>query len=256
VALRFPFLETAIVAHRGAHCCGRRENSLSAIAHAAELTVPGIEIDVCNLSDGELVLSHDPYVTLAGATVPLPALTVPDVMPQLRAGELVLANGALELVRSTNAFLCLDWKGYGDEARIVQLIHEFGLTERTIVSSHRSESLARIKGERPGLLTGLSLQGTQRPDDCFACQPDDEVLDRVHAARADAAMLERGLASPALLNSLRDRGAGVFVWTAKDAETFATLADLAPDGIMSDVLEEHPSDDWSRPRPSHAHDRT
>jgi glycerophosphoryl diester phosphodiesterase len=231
VALRFPFLETATVAHRGAHCCGRQENSLSAIAHAAELSVPGIEIDVCNLSDGELVLSHDPYVTLAGATVPLPALTAPDLMPRLRTGELVLARGALELVRSTDAFLCLDWKGYGYEARIGQLIHELGLTERTIVCSHRSETLARIKGERRDLLTGLSFPGTQGL----------EVVDRVQAARADAAMLERGLASPALLGSLRERGTGVFVWTAKDAETFATLADLAPDGIMSDVLDEHRS---------------
>lgn len=239
MALQFPFAETATVAHRGAHCCGRQENSLSAIAHAVELSVPGIEIDVCNLSDGELILSHDPYVTLAGATVPLPAVTAPDLMPQLRAGELVLAKGALELVRSTNAFLCLDWKGYGDEARIAQLIHELGLTERTIVCSHRSETLARIKGERRDLLTGLSFQGTQEPEDCSVCQPVDEIVDRVHAARADAAMLERSLASPALLGSLRERGTGVFVWTAKDAQTFATLADLAPDGIMSDVLDKH-----------------
>jgi glycerophosphoryl diester phosphodiesterase len=239
VALRFPFLETVLVAHRGAHCCGRQENSLSAIAHAIELSVPGIEIDVCNLGDGELVLSHDPYVTLAGATVPLPALTVAEVMPQLRAGELVRAEGALDLVRSTNAFLCVDWKGYGDEARIVQLINEFGLTQRTIVCSDSFETLARIKGERPDLLTGLSFHGAQGPEDCSVCQPGDEVVDSVQAARADAAMLERSLASHATLSSLREHGAGVFVWTAKDTETIATLTDLAPDGIMSDVLDQH-----------------
>jgi hypothetical protein len=61
----------------------------------------------------------------------------------------------------------------------------------------------------------------------------------MQAARAHAAMLERSLASAAMLSSQRERGAGVFVWTAKDTETFATLADLASDGIMSDVLDEH-----------------
>jgi hypothetical protein len=40
---------------------------------------------------------------------------------------------------------------------------------------------------------------------------------------------------------LRELGAGVFVWTAQDAETRATLTDLAPDGIMSDTLDEHRS---------------
>jgi len=233
LALRFPLLETAIVAHRGAHCCGCQENSLSAIAHAIELGVPGIEVDVCNLRDGELVLSHDPYVSLAGATVPLPALTALDLMPLLRVGGLALAQCAMELVRSTNAFLCLDWKGYGDEARVVQLIDEFGLTERTIVCSDQSEALARMKDERPDLLTGLSFQ------DRSVGERGDEVVERVRAVRADAVMLEQSLASSAILGSLRERGAGVFVWTAKDADTLARLADLAPDGIMSDALGDH-----------------
>jgi glycerophosphoryl diester phosphodiesterase len=235
LALRFPFLETVNVAHRGAHCCGQQENSLSAIAHAVELRVPGIEIDVHNLRDGELVLSHDAYVALAGMIVPLLALTVPDLTARLRSGDLVLARDALELVRSTNAFLCLDWKGYGDEPRVVQLIDEYGLTERTIVSSKRPDTLVRIKDERPELLTGLSVEGARGPDHGSVGESGDDVVDRVGAARADAAMLERSLASPAMLGSLRRRGAGVFVWTAKDAETCATLADLAPDGIMSDT---------------------
>jgi hypothetical protein len=42
-----------------------------------------------------------------------------------------------------------------------------------------------------------------------------------------------------MLDSLRQQGAGVFVWTARDAHTFAALARLAPDGIMSDSVEEH-----------------
>jgi glycerophosphoryl diester phosphodiesterase len=239
LALRFPFVETSIVAHRGAHCCGLQENSLSAIAHAAELKVPGIEIDVSNLGDGELVVSHDPWLTLAGEAVPLTALTLPDVRPLLGSGDLVLAKYALDLVRSTDAFLCLDWKGFGDEARLVQLISEGGLTERTIVSSKSPESLARIKDERSELLTGLSFDGSWTPGNGSGRKLGDRVAERLRAARADAAMLECCLASPALLRPLRERGAGVFVWTAKDAETCATLADLRPDGIMSDRLDGH-----------------
>jgi glycerophosphoryl diester phosphodiesterase len=201
--------------------------------------VPGIEVDVCNLGDGELVLSHDPYVCVGGAAVPLPELTVEDLAPLLRTGELVLAQSALDLVRSTDAFLCFDWKGYGDESRVVRLIDEFGLRERTIVSSSRACALAAIKDDRPDLLTGLSVSGPPAPDDGTGCERARQVAGRMRAARADAAMLELNLATPAMLSCLREHRAGVFVWTAKDADTCASLSGLAPDGIMSDALDDH-----------------
>jgi glycerophosphoryl diester phosphodiesterase len=201
--------------------------------------VPGIEVDVCNLGDGELVLSHDPYVCVGGAAVPLPELTVEDLAPLLRRGELALAQSALDLVRSTDAFLCFDWKGYGDESRVVRLIDEFGLRERTIVSSSRACALAAIKDDRPDLLTGLSVSGPPAPDDGTRCERARQVAGRMRAARADAAMLELNLATPAMLSCLREHRAGVFVWTAKDADTCASLSGLAPDGIMSDALDDH-----------------
>lgn len=239
MALLFPFPETALVAHRGAHCCGSEENSLAAIEHAVELAVPGIELDVCNLGDGELVLSHDPFVSVAGAAVPLPALSVRDAAPLMAAGRLVPAQCGLDLVRSSNAFLCLDWKGCGDEARVTRLIDEFGMRDRTIVSSAHPGSLARIKEERPDLPTGLSFPAGAGSDDQPSSAQCRLVGRRMLDARADAAMLELSLASPAMFDSLRREGSGVFVWTARDARTFAALADLAPDGIMSDAVEEH-----------------
>ena len=238
MALRFPFSETAAVAHRGAHCCGHAENSLPAIAHAIDLGAPGIEVDVCNLGDGELVVSHDPYVTVAGAAIPLPSLTVRDLAPLIRGGQVVLARCALDLIGPTDAFLCFDWKGYGDEARVARLIDEFGLRERTIVSSSRPAALAAIKEEGTALLTGLSFPAHPGFDDHTVSEQVRRVVARLRAARADVAMLELSLASRAMLRALRRRGAGVFVWTAKDRDTFAAMATLAPDGIMSD-LEDH-----------------
>ena len=239
VQLRFPFAQPAIVAHRGAHCCGHHENSLSAIAHAVELGAHGIEIDVCNLADGVLVISHDACVTIAGASIPLPALTQREVGPLLRSGELMPVETALDLIRPANTFLCLDWKGRGDEAKVVQRINEFGLGERTIVSSLKSEALAEIKDRRPDLLTGLSFRSRSRVQSGFAVAPGDHIIDRVRAARADAAMLERGLASATMVTALRESGTGIFVWIAEDAHTFASLAGLGPDGIMSDAVHDH-----------------
>jgi len=239
VHLRFPFAEPAVVAHRGAHCCGHDENSLPAIAHAVELGAHGIEIDVCNLADGMLVISHDACVSIAGASIPLSALTQNEVGALLRSGELIPVEVALDLIRPASTFLCLDWKGYGDEARVVRRIGEFGLGERTIVSSLQWEALTEIKDRRPNLLTGLSFPAMPGAKDRSALAPRDQILERVRAARADAAMLERGLASPSMVTGLRQSGAGVFVWSADDAHTFASLVELGPDGIMSDAVHQH-----------------
>jgi glycerophosphoryl diester phosphodiesterase len=238
VQLRFPFHQPAIVAHRGAHCCGHHENSLSAIAHAVELGAHGIEIDVCNLADGMLVISHDACVSVAGASIPLLALTQREVAPLLRSGKLMAVETALDLIRPADTFLCLDWKGYGDEAGVVRRIGEFGLGERTIVSSLQSGALAEIKDRRPNLLTGLSFPAALG-DERLATAPRHQIVDRMRAARADAAMLERGLASTTMMTALRESGAGIFVWIAEDAHTFASLVDLGPDGIMSDAVHEH-----------------
>jgi glycerophosphoryl diester phosphodiesterase len=239
VALGFPFDQTAIVAHRGAHCCGNSENSLLAVAHAIELGAAGIEVDVCNLRDGELLLSHDPYIPIDGHLVPLPSLTLRD-LTQLTGGvELPLARDALEVIRSSDAFLCLDWKGFGGEGRAVRLVAEMGLSERTIVSSSRSDALARMKDERPDVATGLSVPDLAGGARTAIGEHADEVLRRMDAAGADAVMLERTLASAAVLGPVRRRGAGVFFWTAKDAETVAALAGLSPDGVMSDALDGH-----------------
>ena len=237
--LRFPFGQPAIVAHRGAHCCGHHENSLSAIAHAVDLGAHGIEIDVCNLADGVLVISHDACVTIAGASIPLPALTRSEVGPLLHSGELTSVETALDLIRPANMFLCLDWKGSGDEAKVVRRINEFGLGERTIVSSLQSDALKEIKDGRPNLLTGLSFPRSLGAYSGFTVASGDHIIDRVRAARADAAMLERSLASATMVTALRESGAGIFVWIAEDAHTLASLADLGPDGIMSDAVHEH-----------------
>ncbi|HEY4866010.1 MAG TPA: hypothetical protein VIK45_10940, partial [Candidatus Dormibacteraeota bacterium] len=91
----------------------------------------------------------------------------------------------------------------------------------------------------PGLLTGLSVSGPPAPDEGTRSEQARQVAGRMRAARADAAMLELNLATPAMLSCLREHRAGVFVWTAKDTDTCASLSGLAPDGIMSDALDDH-----------------
>ena len=44
---------------------------------------------------------------------------------------------------------------------------------------------------------------------------------------------------PDVLAVLRALGVAIFLWTAKDRQTLESLWKRSPDGIMSDLVEEH-----------------
>ncbi len=60
--------------------------------------------------------------------------------------------------------------------------------------------------------------------------------ERVHHGSNDAAA---GVAMPDVLAVLRALGVAIFLWTAKDRQTLESLWKRSPDGIMSDLVEEH-----------------
>ncbi len=51
--------------------------------------------------------------------------------------------------------------------------------------------------------------------------------------------LPPGMAMPEVLAALRALGVAIFLWTAKDRQTLESLWKRSPDGIMSDLVEEH-----------------
>lgn len=234
--LRLPTLEPAVFAHRGAHGPERPENSLSAIERALELGVNGVEIDVCSLRDGTLIVAHDEWVTCAGRRVPLSTILPADL--DRVSGSLVLrAESALELFRNRDTVLCLDWKGLGDVTLVGRLARSHGLAGQTIVSSDRPAAVAVLKDRHPGLSAGLSLDVHAEPlerTDSVA----DAIVGAAKACRADAVMLQHRLGDGSVVAAARARGVAVFLWTAKDRETHESLLDRSPDGVMSDVVEE------------------
>lgn len=217
------------VAHRGAHGPGRAENSPAALQHALDLGVGAVEFDVHQLGDGSLVAWHDDHVRAPGGRRLRPSeLTLADV-------ELPRVEELLELVRATDVFVVLDWKSAGAEARIVRLLHEQGLTERTLVSSVYPAALAAVGAQRPRLPTGLSF-----PADAYGDLPDlaDTMALLLDDAGASAAMVDHRLATPSLLAPLRARRLDLFLWTAADLAQYHAMSELGPRGVMTDAIEE------------------
>ena len=217
------------VAHRGAHGPERAENSPAALQHALDLGARAVEFDVHQLGDGALVAWHDDDVR------------TPDGRRR-RAHELTLADVALprveellDLVRGSDVFVVFDWKSVGAEPRIVRLLREHGLAERTLVSSVYPAALAAVGSERPRLETGLSF-----PADAYGGMPDllETMALLLDDAGASAAMVDHRLVAPGLLAPLQDRGLDLFLWTASDISQYRAMSEFGPRGVMTDAIEE------------------
>ncbi len=232
---------TVAIAHRGAHNAWIPENSLRAVQEALALGADWVEFDVWNDAQGKLVVTHDLYPN--GKEPPRP---YPPVEP------------FLELVASSDMGLNFDWKGFGAERHVARLLRSFDLTQRTVVSSGSPEVLLRLKHHDPEIITGLSIaalpsrlrrllseaRGLRRvplwyllagtsPLRSWLVDQLDLLLD---VSQADAIMLHYPLASATVMQAIRDRSKRVYLWTARDVETFHSLLSLEPDGIAMDDM--------------------
>ena len=235
--LHLPAPQPVVFAHRGAHGPDRPENSLSAIERALELGVPGVEIDVCGLRDGTLVAAHDNWTVCGGRRVSLADLMLTDLC-RISQGDVLEVDSALDLFRDTDTLLCLDWKGNGNVAPLGQLVRRHGLAGRAIVSSTERDAVAGLKDLYPRHAAGLSFDDRAR-NLREKASAVDEIVGAVATSGADAAMLHHRLGVGEVFGAMRALGVAVFLWTARDRETFESLWNRSPDGIMSDLVEEH-----------------
>lgn len=222
MSLRFPFLRTIPIAHRGAHGPARRENSAEAISHAIALGAPGVEFDVSRLPDGALVAWHTRRI-------------VPGEAEPVDPGDQQPVEDLLEVAAAHDVCCVFDWKGMGEEARIERLLRRHRLLDRTLVSSVYPPALAALRREIPRLVTGLSF-----PASVWGSTPDlaETMLLLLRECGADAAMVDLRLARPELARMLRSRGYGVFLWTAADGDAYADALSIPADGIMTDAIAE------------------
>ncbi len=234
---RFPGPEPVVFAHRGAHGPERGQNSLSAIERALEIGAAGVEIDVCSLGDGELVAAHDDWIRYRDCKVAFRDLLLTD-LHRISGREVLRIEAALQLFSYGDAMLCLDWKGAGDITAVGRLVVRYLPTDTTVVNSSEPAAVAGLKGRYRGPAAGLSLNG-RGPHLHAAGAEADRIVGSVAGCGADAAMLQHRLGSPEVLAALRAVGAAIFLWTAEDPQALESLRKRSPDGIMSDVVEDH-----------------
>jgi glycerophosphoryl diester phosphodiesterase len=221
------------IGHKGADLIAPGNTPASfdaALAHGVHM----IEFDVLpeNLDDPErsaLRLAHDYTHDVANS-------------PTLEQGLDHLASAAFADIE-----LDVDLKAPGYERRVLQALRERGLIERTLVSTQYMRSLVVLRELEPGLRLGWSVPRVRKDytANVFYAVPAYSALlylrrklpriaaRHLEAGRCDAIMAHFKLVTPALLETVREHGGELYVWTVDDAKRIRALEEMGVTGVIT-----------------------
>ncbi len=181
-------------AHRGAsgYC---PENTMAAFEKAIEMRADGIELDIQETKDGEIVICHDEKIN---RTSNGKGLIKDFTLTQLRefdfskgkmqkgfeGAKIPTMKEVFELIKPTNLTINIELKTgvifyKGLEEKIIKMTEEYGFMDRVIFSSFNHYSVKKIKELRPEAKCGfLYMDGTiDMPTYC-----KDHRIDALHPA--------------------------------------------------------------------------
>ena len=224
-----------VIAHRGAS--GEApENTMAAFELAHAQGADMIELDVMPAADGTLVVFHDDTTRRWNGRPDLvSSLTWDDLRGLSIRGEPVPAfeevcRWAVQVRMPLNVELKVSVPGI--EARVVELIRRFDLSERVIVSCFSAEPLLAMRALAPELPRGLLMDA--RPPRAEA--PLREAVSTWWLRHVGAQAWHPAAKFPRLgrlVPAVRRHRYQVNVWTVDDPAAMRELIALGVDGIIT-----------------------
>lgn len=224
-------------AHRGFK--GRYpENTMIAFEKAIEAGCHGIEFDVHLTKDQEIVIIHDE--TLEGTTNgsgrvqdhTLKELKALDASHKYYESygrqEIPTLREYFELVKNTDLISNIELKTGiyeypGIEEKVFDLMKEFHLEEKVLISSFNHESILRIKEIAPTIKCGLLV-------DTWLIKPEDYVRDLGIECYHPVAYSMR----QDVVDALKKKDIVINVWVGKEPVDYKELIEMGIDGIITD----------------------
>ncbi|MDY4610959.1 MAG: glycerophosphodiester phosphodiesterase [Sphaerochaetaceae bacterium] len=226
-----------VLAHRG--FSGKYpENTMLAFQKALEAGADGVELDVHESSDGQLVVIHDELLvrttgregsvsdfTLKELTGIKASKTMEDRFDACIPSFEEYCDFASKNRMLTNIEIKTNRSWYrAIEKKTVEMVHAFHLEDRVIFSSFNWLSVVRVNELAPEIPCGLLYEGQQAVRH-LAYQAKDLGLRYLHpdfTLLDDEAVAECGAT-----------GVGLNVWTVNDRERMSKLMEWKVDGVIS-----------------------
>jgi glycerophosphoryl diester phosphodiesterase len=220
------------VGHKGAADI-ERGNTLASFDAALAHHVDMIELDVLSEhadGSGRLLVGHD-YEDLRART----PLTFEQALQHLSSPSFA----GIELD--------VDVKLPGYELRVLELLREHALVQRTLVSGMFPSGLALIRAAEPTLRLGWSVPRVRRDytTDMLTAIPALAMLTGYRATlprrartalkegRFDAIMAHWRVVTSGLVRAVAEGGGELYVWTVDDARMIERLTAMGVDGIIT-----------------------
>ena len=137
-----PDPDTLVIGHRGAMGI-EPDNTMRGINRALDLGVDGVEIDIRETSDGELILMHDPVLNLAtdghGFVEETPYHKIREL--DVEGEPIPRFDEALDRLAPTDARVYLDLKSSGITERVLGTVRDRGMEDRVTLLAFEAEKL-------------------------------------------------------------------------------------------------------------------
>lgn len=229
-----PFLtmdkKIIIWAHRGASGHAP-ENTLVAFQKAMEMGADGIECDLRESREGDLVVFHDPTIKrLTGQSGRVVDLTLSE-LKRLDIGSWFAPSFAQQTVLTAAELidkipppflLNLEIKAASPQ-KVVDLIQKKGIAERVIVSSFDHILLKKVRSLHPTLPIGYLVNR----------ESWKKMLQEVRRLEAVSIHLASRKVTPALIESAHKEKLKVYVYTVNDPAQMAALIEMGADGLFT-----------------------
>lgn len=227
-----------IWAHRGASGHAP-ENTLIAFEKAMAMGADGIECDLRESRDGELVIFHDPTVQrLAGQSGRVVDLTLSE-LKRLDIGSWFAPSFAGERVVTAEELigkvpppflLNLEIKA-ASPRKVVDLIQKRGIDDRVVVSSFDHILLKKVRSLHPTVPIGYLVNR----------EPLKKILQEARRLEAVSIHLASKQVTPDLLEKAHKEGFKVYVYTINEPSQMALFIDRGVDGLFTNYPDRFPA---------------
>jgi len=229
---------TLVFGHRGASAYAPM-NTIPAFELAKKQGADGIELDVHRTKDGHVIILHDFSVdSTTDGTGDINDMTLAQ-LKQLDAGSWFhpsFANTRIPTLEEVflavgrHLFINIEIKSRqvesdGLEALVAQLVHDYGLAERVIVSSFNPYVLVRFRA----LLPNTPLAYLTAPDELFV-KPANLSFEVHHPYQ--------GVLNAESIAKYRTEAKFINTWTVNDNARAIELAKMGVNGLISDKPDE------------------
>jgi len=236
------------IAHRGASA-EAPENTIEAVARAAELGAQVVEVDAHSTADGEVVLLHDDSVDrTTDGTGNIHDLTLADAQaldaggwfspdggdtyPYADAG-VVIPTLADALAAHPDMFWEIEIKQSDPPIfdDVVAVVEAAGMAERVVLASLDDDILADLRSAHPDYVTVVGQDEATR----FALLTEADEAD--YTPPAAILHVQNFLVDDAFIARAERFDMKVHVWTINSSDGMEDLIDLGVDGLISDEVQ-------------------